>query len=84
MASAAVTSKGQITIPAEVRKKLGLKPGDQVTFIEGEHGEFILRPKTGSIKDLKGMWKWTGKPATIEEMNEVIAQGWAGQLTFED
>jgi AbrB family looped-hinge helix DNA binding protein len=38
MATAAVTSKGQITIPAEVRKKLGLKTGDRVRFIEGEHG----------------------------------------------
>ena len=43
MATAAVTSKGQITIPVEVRKKLGIKPGDRVRFIEGEHGEYILR-----------------------------------------
>jgi AbrB family looped-hinge helix DNA binding protein len=55
MATAAVTSKGQITIPLEVRKKLGIKAGDRIGFIEGEHGEFILKPKTGSIKDLKGL-----------------------------
>jgi AbrB family looped-hinge helix DNA binding protein len=84
MATAAVTSKGQITIPAEVRENLGLKVGDRVSFIRGEKGEYILKAKTGSIKDVKGMWKWTGEPATIEEMNEVIARGWAGQLTFED
>jgi AbrB family looped-hinge helix DNA binding protein len=84
MATAAVTSKGQITIPAEVRKKLGLKVGDRVRFIEGENGEYILRPKTGSIMDLEGCVKWTGKPVTIEEMNKTIAQGWAGKLTFED
>jgi AbrB family looped-hinge helix DNA binding protein len=84
MATAAVTSKGQITIPAEVREDLGLKAGDRVSFIKGENGEYILKAKTGSIQDVKGMWKWTGKPATIEEMNEVIAKGWAGQLTFED
>jgi len=84
MATAAVTSKGQITIPAEVRRKLGLKPGDRVRFIEGEHGEYILRPKTGSIMDLKGSVKWIGKPVTIEEMNETIAQGWAGELSFDD
>jgi len=84
MATAAVTSKGQITIPAEVRKKLGLKPGDRVRFVEGENGEFILRPKTGSIMDLEGCVHWTGKPVTIEEMNETIAKGWAGLLTFED
>jgi AbrB family looped-hinge helix DNA binding protein len=99
MATAAVTSKGQITIPTEIREKLGLKPGDQVRFIEGEHGEYILKPKaefvepkaefvfkpkTGTIMDLLGCIHWTGKPVTIEEMNETIAKGWAGQLTFED
>jgi len=34
--------------------------------------------------DLLGYIHWTGKPVTIEEMNETIAKGWAGQLTFED
>jgi antitoxin PrlF len=84
MATAAVTSKGQITIPAEVRKKLGLKAGDRVRFIEGENGEYIFKPKTGSIMDLEGCVHWAGKPVTIEEMNETIAKGWAGQLKFED
>jgi AbrB family looped-hinge helix DNA binding protein len=84
MATAAVTSKGQITIPLEVRKKLGIKPGDRVRFIEGENGEYILKPKTGSIMDMEGCVHWTGKPVSIKEMNETIAKGWAGQLTFED
>ena len=84
MATAAVTSKGQITIPAEVRKKLGLKPGDRVRFVESENGEFIMKPNTGSIMDLRGCVKWTGKPVTIQEMNETIEKGWAGELTFDD
>jgi antitoxin PrlF len=84
MATAAITSKGQITIPAEVRKKLGLKPGDRVRFVEGANGEYILKPKTKSIMDLAGIAHYTGPPVTIEEMNETIAQGWAGELTFED
>jgi AbrB family looped-hinge helix DNA binding protein len=84
MVAATVTSRGQITIPAEVRKILCLKPGDRVQFLEGEHGECILKRATGSIMDLKGCVRWTGKPVTIEEMNETIAKGWAGQLTFED
>ena len=84
MATAAVTSKGQITIPLEVRTKLGLKPGDRVLFVEGENGEFILRPKTKSIMDLYGIGKWVGPPVTIEEMNETISKGWAGELEFED
>jgi antitoxin PrlF len=84
VSSAALTSKGQITIPVEVRRKMGLKTGDRLLFIEGENGEFILKPKTGSIMDMYGIVKWTGDPVTIEEMNETIAKGWAGELTFDD
>ena len=84
MATAALTSKGQITIPVEVRKKLGLKPGDRIGFIENENGEFVLKRKTGSLMDMEGILKWTGKPVTIEEMNETIRKGWAGGLTFDD
>jgi AbrB family looped-hinge helix DNA binding protein len=84
MATAALTSKGQITIPVEVRRKLGLKAGDRIGFIENENGEFVLKPKTGSIMNLRGIVKWTGKPVTIQEMNETIAKGWAGELKFDD
>jgi AbrB family looped-hinge helix DNA binding protein len=84
MADPVVNSKGQITIPAEVRRKLGLKPGDLVMFCENESGEVVFRPKTASIMDLQGCVKWTGRPVTIEEMNETIAKGWAGELKHED
>ena len=84
MASAALTSKGQVTIPIEVRQKLGLKPGDRARFIEGENGEFILKPKNRSIMDLYGAGKWDGRPVTIEEMNETISKGWAGLLNEKD
>jgi AbrB family looped-hinge helix DNA binding protein len=84
MATASMTSKGQITVPVDFRRKYGLKAGVQVRFIEGEHGEIILRPKTGSIRDLEGCVPWTGRAVTIEEMNETIAKGWAGLLTYED
>jgi antitoxin PrlF len=80
MASAALTSKGQITIPVEIRKKLGLKTGDRVQFVEGANGEIVLKPKNRSIMDLHGAGKWSGPPVTIEEMNETIAKGWAGLL----
>ena len=38
MARARVTSKGQITIPKEVRERLGLRPGDEVEFVEDADG----------------------------------------------
>jgi antitoxin PrlF len=39
MPSATITSKGQITIPIEVRKKLGLKAGTRIDFFETEDGK---------------------------------------------
>jgi AbrB family looped-hinge helix DNA binding protein len=53
MADAVVNSKGQITIPKEVRTKLDLKPGDVVRFHENASGEVVFRPNTGSIMDLQ-------------------------------
>jgi AbrB family looped-hinge helix DNA binding protein len=68
-----ITSKGQTTIPKEVRKKLKLKPGDRIYWIL-EDDQAVLRPKTGSLLDLAGMLHRPGqKPATIEEMNSAIA-----------
>ncbi|MGB6744852.1 MAG: AbrB/MazE/SpoVT family DNA-binding domain-containing protein [Terracidiphilus sp.] len=72
MPSAKVTSKGQITIPAEVRKALGLKPGVRIDFFQNADGEFVLSPKTGSIRDLKGCVPKLDYVPTIEEINDAI------------
>ena len=73
MASATVTSKGQITIPAPVRKELGLKAGTRVEFVKIANGQYAIRPATISIKSMKGMFRGRGT-ATIEDMNRVIAE----------
>lgn len=72
MPTATVTSKGQITIPVEVRKALGVKPGAKIHFFEGEKGEYIFRPQRGSIWDLRGCVPKLDHPVSIEEMNEGI------------
>jgi len=72
MPTATVTSKGQITIPAKVRKSLGLKAGDRVDFYETEDGKFAIRGKTGSIMDLRGCIPNLGYTVSVEEMNESI------------
>ena len=73
MPTATVTSKGQLTIPKEVRKALGIKPGTRVDFYEGEEGEYIFRPRTGSIRGLEGCVPKLDHVVTIEEMNEATA-----------
>jgi AbrB family looped-hinge helix DNA binding protein len=72
MPTATVTSKGQLTIPKEVRKALCIKPGTRVDFYEGQKGEYIFRPRTGSIRDLEGCLAGLAPQMTIEEMDEAI------------
>jgi antitoxin PrlF len=70
--SATVTSKGQITIPIEVRTALGVDAGDKIDFIELEEGQYAIRPRTGSIMDMKGCFPKLGHSPTIEEMDKSI------------
>jgi|SRR5277367_7021265 len=77
MPTATMTSKGQITIPIEVRKALGLKAGDKVDFFEVEDGKYTFQPKTGSIMEMKGIlqkmgYAPLGYAPSIEEMDEAI------------
>jgi AbrB family looped-hinge helix DNA binding protein len=67
-----MTSKGQITIPIQVRKALGLKPGVQIDFYEVEDGEYAFRPKTGSIMEMRGCLPKPDHPISIEEMNQAV------------
>ncbi len=73
MATATVTSKGQITIPAPVRQALQIGTGDRVEFIEVESGRFEIIAATQSVKALKGMFGKSPKIVSIDEMNVVIA-----------
>ena len=57
MSEATMTSKGQITIPADIRKALGLTAGERVVFTQLDDGTTVMRAKTRSILELKGMLK---------------------------
>jgi len=72
MAAATITSKGQITIPVEVRDALGLDTGDRIEFVEVESGRFEIVPATRSVKALKGMFGKPRRVVSIEEMNTAI------------
>jgi len=74
MASATVTSKGQVTIPVRVREALGLDAGDRVEFVEIDPGKFAIVAATRSVRELKGMFQnKRRKPVSIEEMNGAAA-----------
>jgi antitoxin PrlF len=75
-----VTAKGQITLRKEVLQHLGVSPGQKVEVDLLPNGRVEVRGKpTGSIQDFFGCAHRPGtKPLTIEEINEIIADGWAG------
>jgi antitoxin PrlF len=78
MTTATLTSKGQITIPVEVREALGVDAGDRVEFVEVAPGRYEFMASTRSVTALKGMFGKPRKAVSIEEMNAVIARRGAG------
>ena len=74
MTTATLTSKGQITIPADVRRALNVQSGDRVEFVQVQPGRFELVAATGSVRELKGMLGKPTRTLSIEDMNRVIAE----------
>ena len=75
MATATVTSKGQITIPKEIRRLLGVEEGDRIDFVVEASDRVVLRKPVRSLASLKGLLYRKGrKPVTVEEMNRAIAR----------
>lgn len=73
---ATITSKGQITIPKDIRVILKIGPGDQIDFIVTDQGEVFISPRTGDIRSLKGLFHKVGrKTATLEDMEKAIKKG---------
>ncbi|MGH8832980.1 MAG: AbrB/MazE/SpoVT family DNA-binding domain-containing protein [Polaromonas sp.] len=73
MTTATVTSKGQITIPAQIREALHVSAGDRVEFVQVEAGRYEFIAATRSVTELKGMFGQSTKVVSIEDMNAAIA-----------
>jgi len=72
MSEARMTSKGQITVPRDVRLKLNLKPGDRVLFIVEDDGTVGMRAVNKDISSLIGILPRPKRAATLEEIEEAI------------
>ena len=72
MPSSTVTSKGQVTIPKEVRDRLRIGTGDRLSFVVREDGVVELRPETADLRVLYGVLEYKGKPRSVEEMDVAI------------
>ncbi|MGN6465999.1 MAG: AbrB/MazE/SpoVT family DNA-binding domain-containing protein [Rhizobiaceae bacterium] len=82
MTTLTVTAKGQVTLKKDLLKHLGVKPGQRLEVDLLPGGQLTVRAevRNGSIEDFIGFLAGqTDKIATIEEMNEAIADGWAGK-----
>lgn len=65
-----LTSKGQTTIPKEIRDGLGMKPGDRMTFTLMPDGTVVMRVKSGSIMELAGRLHKKGrKPLPVGQLS---------------
>jgi antitoxin PrlF len=70
-----ITTKGQATIPKEVRDHLHVKSGDQIKFFIHRDGSVFILPVV-PVSTLRGILKSRRKkPMTIEEMDEAIGAG---------
>ena len=63
--AARVSSKGQVTVPAEVRRLIGLEAGSKVQFHTTADGKVFLLAKKRSIKDLKGLVARPPEPVDV-------------------
>jgi AbrB family looped-hinge helix DNA binding protein len=70
MSEATLTSKGQITIPADIRRVMAIAAKDRITFTPMPDGTVVMRAKTKSMVDLKGLLKpLPGLTVTLAEMS---------------
>ncbi len=76
MATATMTSKGQITVPQKVREDLNLAAGSRVEFIKVAPGHYEFVAVTVPVQSLKGLFKRSGtKPVTLAEMDAAVIAG---------
>jgi len=72
MSTSILTSKGQTTIPKDIRKRLNLLPGDRLKFVIEEDGRVLVLPASIDASELAGMLKPPVRPVSVEDMNRAI------------
>jgi antitoxin PrlF len=82
-----ITSKGQVTIPVELRRELGLEPGDRVEFVR-ENGSIQVRKAESIVRKLAGSIPSRGRVLSPEEIHEeaekAIVESYWRRMGFSD
>ena len=75
MAASTVTSKGQITLPKQIREHLHVVPGDRIDFVVKDNGQVVVSPARSRLKQLRGMLRdRSRKPVSIDQMDAAVAR----------
>lgn len=72
MSTSTLTSKGQTTVPKEIREHLRLRPGDRIEFVIDGEGRVVLLPASFDAGELRGILPKPKRPVSIEDMESVI------------
>ncbi len=79
MAAATVTSKGQVTLPVEARRRLGIRAGTRLEFIVTDDERLEVVRVGGSVRELKGLLPRPRRKLSLEQMGTAIAKGARGR-----
>jgi len=83
MTTLTVTAKGQVTLRKDLLEHLGVQPGEKLSVEKLPDGRVEVKAArpTGKISDVFGFLKAKkkGRSLSIEDMNKIIARGWAGK-----
>lgn len=73
MELAKITSKGQITIPVDIRRKLGVKEGDKVLFVEEAGKIYILNSSMEALKEAQSAFAGEAERAGLKNEDDAVA-----------
>lgn len=73
-----LTAQGQLTVPAEIRRKANLHPGTRFSWEVDGSGNILLKPMRLTLADVAGLYKVKG-PVTDQEIRAAIEAGYAGR-----
>jgi len=75
---ATISANGQITVPADVRKKLQLGAGDKIVFVENEEGDIVVvRPSVAALLEAQRAFRGAAEeagPTSEEELDAYVAE----------
>lgn len=73
MEIAKITSKGQVTIPIDIRRKLGVKEGDKILFVEEAGKVYILNASMEALRKTQATFAGEAQRVGLKDENDVVA-----------